>query len=475
MRFLLRAACLLLLGSSLLLSCEQVKVEAPERTTFDSTLSPVVSKLTIPLSFDLDKVEGIINEKLQGTFLKKRVLVNDTDSLYFELTSLKPIALNWKAPDLRYKASLKVAGTYMKRVMGIRIQNQTPVEFEVEIELKTELGFETDWSMRPATVIERIIWTKDPILNIGIGNINLRKPVEKALQENQDGLTEKLDGFIKETVDTRRIIEKIWTDLQKPIRLKKANPAIWLLAGADSLKARWTWGPEREITVQAQLTARIQTLVEGDNLDIVPVPLPPFSIQTDKQDSLIANVLCRLPFDIANQYIREGLVGTKIDTAGYQAEIRDVEVYGTDDGLAVRLSLKGDLKGDIYFRGKPVINSQTKSLIIEDFDFDVDSENAIVSSADWLLHSSIKDLVEAQLDFELQPFADLIPTLITSGIEKGKLGEKIQVDIQSWRISPVATIITASDIQMIVQVRGMAGIQLQQIQKDSTAQNPPGK
>ena len=39
----------------------------------------------------------------------------------------------------------------------------------------------------------------------------------------------------------------------------------------------------------------------------------------------------------------------------------------------------------------------------------------------------------------------------------------------------MATIITASDIQMIVQVRGMAGIQLQQIQKDSTAQNPPGK
>ncbi len=453
-------------------SCKKIKTEAPERTTVDSKLTPPISQLTIPLSFSLDKVEALINEKLEGTFLKKTVPVNTNDSLYFELTKQQPVVLSWKAPDLRYQALLKVSGQYMTRILGVKIQNQTPIEFELELHFKTELGFEKDWSIRPKTVIEKVVWKRDPVMDLGIATINFRKPVEKALEDHQDSLEMKLDGFISETLDTRRIIEKIWTDLQKPIRLKKDEPRIWLLAEAETLKARWTRGPERQITAQAELTAQISTLVEGDDLTITTVPLPDFSFQTDTQDSLVASVLCTLPFDIVNKYSRKKLVGLKIDSAGYSTTISDVEVYGTKDGLAVKLGLKGDLKGNVYLQGKPIIDKASKSFKIEDFDFVVDSDDAILASADWLLHSSIKNLVETQLTYELQPYADMIPMLITSGIEKGKLAEKLEVYIESWLIMPLATLITSKDLQMIIQVRGMAEIRLQDISKDSTSQKP---
>ncbi|MEQ8810634.1 MAG: DUF4403 family protein, partial [Imperialibacter sp.] len=149
---------------------------------------------------------------------------------------------------------------------------------------------------------------------------------------------------------------------------------------------------------------------------------------------------------------------------------KDVEVYGTEDGLAVKLGLTGDVRGDVYLQGRPVIDRASKSFRIEDFDFVVDSDDAVLASADWLLHSSIKVMVERQLTYELQPYADMIPMLITSGIEKGKLAEKLEVYIDSWEIVPLATLITSKDLQMIIQVRGMAEIRLQEIRKDSTQQ-----
>jgi hypothetical protein len=453
-----------------LVSCKKTKTKAPERTSLDSTLAPPISRLTIPLSFSLDKVETLINEKIKGTFLRKRVSVNTSDSLYFELTKQQPIILTWKAPDLRYRAHLKVSGQYMKNILGLKIQNQTPIEFELELLFKTELGFEKDWSIRPRTVIEEIVWKSDPVMDLGIATLNFRKPVEKALNDHQDSLTLKLDGFVKETIDTRKIIEKIWSDLQQPIRLKKDEPRIWLLAKAETLKARWTRGPERQITAQAELTAQISTLVEGDDLTVASVPLPEFSFQTYHQDSLVASVLCTLPFDVVNEYSRKKIVGMRIDSAGYSAQIRNLEVYGTEDGLAVKLGLTGDVRGDVYLQGRPVIDRASKSFRIEDFDFVVDSDDAVLASADWLLHSSIKTMVERQLTYELQPYADMIPMLITSGIEKGKLAEKLEVYIDSWEIMPIATLITSKDLQMIIQVRGMAEIRLQEIRKDSTQQ-----
>ncbi len=454
----------LLVGS---FSCKDVKPQPPERTRLDTLLVPPLSKLTIPVSFELQKVTDIVNEKLKGTFLKKGMMLNEKDSLYFELTSLSPIAFDWRAPDLRYTARLNVSAYYTKDVLGIKIRNDSPVDFEIEIQLRTELGFNADWSIRPSTTIESIVWKKDPILKLGIGELNFRKPVEKALLENQESLVTRLDGFIGEVVDTRKVIEKIWSDMQKPIRIKKNEPLLWLLVEEGTLKARWTRGPEGEITAQAELTGRIRTLLDTANLKSSPQPLPAFSYKTSPEDSLVASVLCTVPFDLLNKHLRQKLIGLSIDTIGYHVEVKKLEVYGTPEGLAIQMGLGGDIKGNIYFRGVPAIDPNTKSVMVSDFDFDVDSEDAILASADWFLHSSITSMVASHLQFELQPFVEMLPTLISEGIEKGKLGEKIALSIESWEVKPSRAVITSKNIQMVVEVRGMAGLVLKKLNTQS--------
>lgn len=457
-------ACTVLVSA---LCCTKIKPPPPAATTFDTLLVQPASVLTLPISFDLAKIEAVIDEKLRGTFLKKRVATNTNDSLYFELTSLQPIVMSWRAPDLRSTAVLRVSGHYIKKVLGVKIRNKEPIDFELKIRLKTELGFKDDWSLRPRTEIELIEWKKDPELNLGVVVLNFRGIIEKALYDNEESLTRLLDGFLSREVDTRKVITNIWNNVQQPIRLKKEEPRIWLLVEADSLKARWTRGPERLISVQARVIGRVRTVLEGENLAVGAKALPPFSYRTGNTDSLFANVLCVLPFDLTSRYMKQALAGASLDSAGYKVEIKDVEVYGVKEGLVVKVTVGGDIHGDMYFRGNPVIDPVSKRCLVENFDFDVRTQDALLSTADWLLHSSLKRTIERHLVYDLAPYADMLPMLIKQGIEKGKLGERIDINIGSWEVTPLQTVITKKDIQMVVRVAGVAEMVLESIRKDT--------
>jgi hypothetical protein len=70
--------------------------------------------------------------------------------------------------------------------------------------------------------------------------------------------------------------------------------------------------------------------------------------------------------------------------------------------------------------------------------------------------------VQNQLSLEVQPYFDSLPKLITRGIERGRVGEKIDVTIASLKVKPVSYLITKNDLQIIFQATGHASIELEQ-------------
>ena len=78
----------------------------------------------------------------------------------------------------------------------------------------------------------------------------------------------------------------------------------------------------------------------------------------------------------------------------------------TDDGIAIRLSMAGDLKADLYMRGSIGFDTLEKKLLIENFGFDVNTEESLVNAADWFGHDAIID--------RLKPYMTLSRALGTS-------------------------------------------------------------
>jgi hypothetical protein len=189
--------------------------------------------------------------------------------------------------------------------------------------------------------------------------------------------------------------------------------------------------------------------------------LPDFKSKTSLHDSLEIYVHSLIPFTKINEVLNKELRDTPLSASGYTAYIKKIRVYGTDEGIAIRADIKGDVNGRIYLRGAPVYDTLNTTFGVQNFEFDVESEDVLISSADWLLHTTVVEMLSEKLTINVQPYVDQLPQLIMQAIERGKAGEKIDVNIGALRLTPVQVITTRNDIQLIVKATGKAALELE--------------
>jgi hypothetical protein len=443
-------------------SCDRVKPKSPVATDLDTLLPLPQSTLVIPIHYEVSELEETINSKVQGTFIREWAKVNDKgDSLYIEITKRKKILLSWKGTTLNYSLPIKVSVKFIKSVAGIKVKNNRPIEMELVLYLATKLGFDNKWNLAPKSKLNEIHWVKDPKLNLGVVKINLRKFVINAIQKNEGTLIPKLDETLSKLLKTRKTIEKIWNDIQKPIRVNKKETEVWLKAYAEEMTAKLTDNDPGAVTLDVELKAWLQLIVDGQSIPASNETLPDYRKKESTEDSIKIFVLARIPYKKVNTILNKELAGKKLTAQGYSTTLKKIRIYGTDEDLAVDLKVAGDVSGRIYARGKLHYDTLTSILSTQDFHFDIDSENVLVNSADWLLHDNAIGIIAERLQLDVKPYEEILPRLIMQGIEKGKTGDKIDLNISNLSIVPIQHIYTKRDIQFIFKAIGRADIGLE--------------
>ncbi len=444
-------------------SCHRVKPKPPLATTLDSTLTIPLSTINIPIDYEVTKLEKMVNTKITGIFLRQWIKINDKgDSLYIELEKRADIKMSWNKQTLSYAFPLNVSSRIKKSVLGLKLKNNKLIRTELTLNLSTELGLDDQWNLQPHSKLKGIEWIKDPQLKILFIKINLQKIVETLIHKEEARLIGKLDEVFTRLIDTRKVASKIWVDLQKPIRINKQGVQVWLKADAQNISARLVDIDRKMITLDVELKAFVRTILEGDTIPIANKKLPPFKQKRSNNKSVNIFVLVRIPFVTANKFLDSALYNKELKAENYATKIKKTEVYGTDKGLALTVNVKGDINGRLYINAIPQYDSIHKKLYIKDFNFDIDSENALVNSADWLLHNNALDIIHDELTFDLKPYLNILPELIMQAVGKGKVGEKIDLAIDELNVKPTTQLITSSDFQIIFQASGFASIGLKQ-------------
>lgn len=442
--------------------CGRVKPQPPALTVMDSSLVVPMSSLVVPIRYHIDSLQHTLNSKVKGVFLKQWIVVNEKkDSLYLELSKQAPIVLRWKNTVLHYRVPLHIAGKFIKHLGStITLQNETPVTMDVILHLSTQLSFDKEWNLQPRTTLQQIEWKKEPVLKIAFLQINLRKRLESLLKEKEDMLVGRVDDAVLKLLDTRGVVEKLWTDIQKTIVLNKEEKKVWLQHSAEALQASLLQDGDY-LGIDVHLQTKIQTRLEGQEMPAPNVVLPAYSPINTESSGISLYVLSSIPFSVINETLTEKLKGKKLTSKGYSSTIKKIRAYGTKEGLALQVDLKGDADGTVYARGTPEYDSLHSTLKIQDFNFDIASENALVQSADWLLHEDVLTAVEEKLSIDLQPLLDKLPQTIIDALEKGKTGKKMELFITSLDVSLHALLITQTDVQLILKAKGGAVIGLQ--------------
>lgn len=442
--------------------CERVKPIPPKPTELDSALHVPLSSLMIPIRYHVDSLEEMINNKITGTFVKQWIEVNENhDSLYLELTKKDKIKIRWINNSLHYSFPLHLEGKFIKRVgKNITLKNEVPVALEVVLDMATYLSFANDWSLNSSTKLKKVNWKKEPVLKIAFININLRKRLDKFLDENTSLITNIVDREIGKVIDTRAILQRLWLNIQKPIIINNVKQVVWLKHSAEDLAVNLLQDG-KYLGLDVRLLTNVRVGADSSDMPLTNKILPAYQHLSDSEDSIEIFLLASTSFETINRILNEELKGKVISSNGYSTTIKRVESYAIDDGLAVKLDVRGDADGSIYMRGRPSYDTVNATLSIKDFDFDVDSENALLQSADWLLHEDALRFVEEEFSLNLTPILSALPDVIKNATEKGKSADKLELFLTSLDVQPQQLLLTKNNVQLLLKAKGKAVIGLQ--------------
>lgn len=247
---------------------------------------------------------------------------------------------------------------------------------------------------------------------------------------------------------------------------------VWLKPYCTEMTGRLLETDPDLISLQFELKALVNTYIEGDKIPDSNDKLPDFRQKINDNDSLVVYTHSSVKFDLLNDIIDTALSGKKFEKKGFEIVVKKVKVYGTHGGIAVKITTGGDLKSDLYATGKIQFDSSSKVVALRDFNFDLSTENAIASSAAWFLHSNILDLVKDKLAFNTEVLADKLPMIIMKAVEKGKTGQKIDINMGHLDVWPQQIMVTKKDIQLIVRATGKGSVDLEQKLFEGKKKNP---
>jgi len=438
-----------------------IRPEAPVRSSLDSALALPVSTIRIPIEFKLKDLEKAVNSKLKGNFVEEWMLAGDKkkDSIYLALERTDSIRFVWTAANLSSKVPLRISFRFKKRTAGIRIQNDKPIIAEIILRLNSQIMLDNNWGIKSNTSVSKVEWKKEPTIKVAFVNVNLRKFAESYLEKNQDKIINKFDSVAHELLDTRKVVEKIWKDIQKPIVIKKTEPQVGLSAQAAELKWRWSNNIPGTITGMVTLKAKIYAWIgEPEIFQVAPLPKQKYAEKAD--ESLDLFVLAKLPFNKLNEFTNKNIERISYTYDTYTIGIRDAEFYGSGQELALMMRVKGAIKGKVYLKALPYFDTINQVVGLSKLHYDLHTEEALLNTADWMLHDKLITMLSDTVKKDIREELNGLPGLIEQGIAKGKTGEKMTLTVDSLSITSYASLITAKDIQWIFRARGQAGIAL---------------
>ena len=209
----------------------------------------------------------------------------------------------------------------------------------------------------------------------------------RALQKTLPQIDRKLARL-----DVRTPLNKLWSDLQKPIRLQDS---LWLLLYPQAVTVGQMSGSRELIALEIGITAAPR-IVTGGRPAFSAAPLPALGeVRTDQGFALL--IEGAFDYSVMSAELSSRLTGRSIKAGGGVLEVKKVTVYGIGGGtLALGLDFEGTASGRIWLLGKPSYDAASGMLSVPDLDFDTGSAGLLIQGLAWLKGSAIREFLRSQ-------------------------------------------------------------------------------
>ena len=449
-------------------ACVRIDPEEPNYGDFQAMPVQEVSVVNIPVSLPIDQITQLVNAKLKKVLYEDKSFENNgQDNLKIKITRLSKLKIRGHRGRLYVTVPLQVEAVALisQKVLKKEIKKEQALQFSIDLHLSSSYALRPDWHLETHTRLEKMEWRERPDIKVMFLKFDLSKMIEKKLKEKEGELLTNLDEVIRKNVSLAPTMEKLWVDIHKPIVIRKKAPEVYLHVLPEDLRLSPLRVKGNALEFQMQLDARLYSEVNGKEPRGKPTSLPSFQSKTDTTTNIQLRLLGSLPFEEINKVLRDSLRGREFAMDEHAITIKAAKMYGSGDKVVLRLEVAGDAKGTVFLSGTPVYHTDSALLRVEDFNFDMRSEEILLNMADWLFHTDLLDKIRSKLSWPIGARIQQVPTLIENGINSGKHKERLSLAIDTLHVQPTLLTVRPEGLYFLIEAQGRAQLKLTQLKK----------
>lgn len=408
------------------------------------------SELNVPVQIDLTPFFAMANKKVDTIFTSPR-FPNDwvqqgCDTRYKYSFRRGPLQFSLKNTtlDISFTGYYKIVGSTRACVNGKAVTPWTPAcqcGFD-EGERKVKVGFTIAISMLTNYTIKMQVTRKEPEpvdqCSVCFWGQDITPVIMDALKKELDvskaGL-EKSYGRI----DLKPHFQTMWNQLNTPYNV---NNMGWLQINPQKIRINSIQAAGSRLQISVGLAAKPIVRFEKPAMAITPVPhISNFSrnqgfqvyadlvMNYDSLSRILTSQIAGKEFTFSKAFIKKRFIFQECKLLGSR-----------DNRLVMQVKFTGSNDGHFYVTGKPLYYAGTKTLQVTDVDFDIQSRNALLKTADWLFSKKITGEIEKMAKYDLNELLSTARANISQQLNrqfiKGVTGSGSVTDISVAGIFP---------------------------------------
>lgn len=263
---------------------------------------------------------------------------------------------------------------------------------------------------------------------------------------------------INKNIDFRKILTKVWGDIQKPIRIAKKPTYLCLYTLPNSLNAKVLPMVRDTLSIHAEYSSFIY-ITSNPNITTEIKQLPNNGETLNDKSAVLAYIETWFLINDLEKLVADKVVGRSFTFKDYSATVDDLKLTTEGQNLKANVQLNQGLDAEVVIIGKPVLTSK-KELKIEEFSYKVISDDQMAEAANWLPKPLIESYLTSMMTLDVAKFLNNLDSIANAGVSKSKLGNKIATHLDFSDVKSYQQQIVGDTLKWVFYLEGSAGLTL---------------
>ncbi len=430
-------------------------VESYRTTTRTVSAERYLSTINVPVEITTAELTRQVNARLQGLLYEDDSL--ETDDFACKVWKRAPIRVEAVTDTFHLHVPLKIWAKfgYGFRPLGLNLSTYKDTDFEVDMHFIISFRIQPDWTIQTQTQVKGFDWVSKPVLRLGPVNLPISTIVGKIVNTNRDAITKGIDEAVRKNVVVRPYVIQAWNSALQPYLLSEKY-RTWLKLTPTELFMTPLRASGDRVRATIGIRAVTQTLF-GERPVVRPVSdVPDLKTVAQVTDDFRVGLVAQLSYPEARRLLNDTLAGKTFDFAEgrYRVSVTEVDVYGSEDRLILKVGLRGSLNGTVYFRGVPFYDPTEKTIELRDLQYDLDTRSVLARTASWLLQGKFTRQLQAVFRFPMSDQLAAAQREVQAALRNRPVARGVRLDGTLRGIQPEGVYLTPEFLMAVVFAEG---------------------